>query len=228
MFVNRAIHAHRTAALDPHVTDLSLPGSLAVRVGYGDGEALADGRWDEAIELPGESRKGRYEMLAPQERVAAILGHHEPVDAATSALLRARADADASRLRDAALQLRVGLEAMLADRQAFGAEGQAEDLAVLGERRGVTGDAANRPSRASSARSTGGAARDARDLRARAGGGGRTGRGARGALDVGPRSRSRQNRLELIDDVAFELDLSVGVVRGRALGHDREPPPPRA
>ena len=143
MFVNRAIHAHRTAALDPHIGDVSLPGSLAVRVGYGDGEGLADGRWDEAIELPGESRKGRYETLAPQERVAAILGHNQPVDAATGALLRARADADADRLRDAALQLRVGLEAMLADTAAFATGGQEEDLATLGERRGVTGEGAN-------------------------------------------------------------------------------------
>lgn len=143
VFVNRAIHAHRTAALDPDVRDISLPGSLAVRIGYGDGEALADGRWDEAAELPGDARKGRYETLAPQERVAAIIGHHEPVDAATGALLRARSDVEAERLRDAALQLRVGLEAMLADTEAFGASGQKDDLAALGERRRVTGEAAN-------------------------------------------------------------------------------------
>ena len=144
MFVNRAIHAHRTAALDPHVRDISLPGSLAVRVGYGDGEALADGRWDEAIELPGEARKGRYETLAPQERVAAIIGHHEPVDAATGALLRARADADAEppARRRAPASRRPRGDARRSRRRSA-PSGQEADLAALTERRGVTGEGAN-------------------------------------------------------------------------------------
>ena len=167
VFVNRAIHAHRTAALDPDVRDISLPGSLAVRIGYGDGEALADGRWDEAAELPGDARKGRYETLAPQERVAAIIGHHEPVDAATGALLRARSDVEAERLRDAALQLRVGLEAMLADTEAFGASGQAGR--PRGARRAPPGHRRSGERRASwRARRRAGRrdARDAGDLRA--------------------------------------------------------------
>jgi hypothetical protein len=140
---NAAVHAYRAASLDPAVADVSAARALTVRVGYGSGESLADGRWEEAIELPGAERARRIEALAPQERVAAALGRREPVDAATGALLRARGDLDAGRPRDAALQLRVGLEAMLADREAFGGAGQAEDLAALGERRGVTGEAAN-------------------------------------------------------------------------------------
>ena len=141
--INRAVHAHRTAALDPHVPDISAPHALAVRIGFGDGEGLADGRWEEAIELPGAGRRGRLEALAPQERVAAILSGRESVDAATTALLRARVDLDGERDRDAALQLRVGLEALLADRANFASSGQAEDLASLGERRKITGEGAN-------------------------------------------------------------------------------------
>lgn len=142
-FVNLAIHAQRTAALDPFLPDVAPERALAVRVGFGDGEGLADGRWEEAIEFPREPRQGRAEALAPQERIAAILGRHERIDAATGPLLHARADLDAGRTRDAALQVRVGLEALLADRATFGSAGQEGDLAALAERRAGTGDGAN-------------------------------------------------------------------------------------
>jgi hypothetical protein len=39
--------------------------------------------------------------------------------------------------------MRVALEALLAERDAFGAAGQADDLAALDERRRQTGEAAN-------------------------------------------------------------------------------------
>ena len=46
-------------------------------------------------------------------------------------------------MREAALQLRVGLEALLAEREALAAPDQDEDLAALDERRAITGEAAN-------------------------------------------------------------------------------------
>jgi hypothetical protein len=59
-------------------------------------------------------------------------------------LARARLDLDAGRLREAALQLRVGVEALLVElRGALADPGHEEDLAVLGERRGEIGNAAN-------------------------------------------------------------------------------------
>jgi hypothetical protein len=140
---NLALHAHRLATLDPYLADVASEHALALRVGYGEGEALADGRWSEAIEIPLGTRRRRLEMLAPQERIAAALGRREALDAATGALLRARVDLDAGRLRDAALQLRVGLEALLADRDSFSGPGQADDLAALDERKPLTGQAAN-------------------------------------------------------------------------------------
>lgn len=141
--INRALHAHRVAALDPGIADVSSAHALAVRVGFGEGEGLADGRWERAIELPGTERRRRVEALAPQERIAAVLAGREAIDAATGALLRARGDLEAGRVRDAALQLRIGLEALLADTASFGSEGQAEDRTALGERRRITGEAAN-------------------------------------------------------------------------------------
>ena len=54
-------------------------------------------------------------MEAPEERFAAILGGHEPPLAAEELVLRARADLDAGRSREAALQARVAVEALIAE-----------------------------------------------------------------------------------------------------------------
>lgn len=53
--------------------------------------------------------------MRPQERVAALLRGRERADACETLLLRARADLDAGRRREATLQLRVGLEALLVE-----------------------------------------------------------------------------------------------------------------
>lgn len=65
-----------------------------------------------------------------------MLAGRTPVPPSVTILLRARADLDAGRLREAALQLRVGLEALLA-------ELGSEEAPALAERREITGAAAN-------------------------------------------------------------------------------------
>jgi hypothetical protein len=157
--VNRALHAHRLATQDPNGGGVSAAYALATRVGYGTGDDLADGRWIEALEIPpAPGPRRRAEALRPQERVAADLGRREMPDACETLLLRARSDLDAGRGREAALQLRVGLEALLAevsadvpagsrgptgDRAAGHAARQVEDLEALAGRRAITGEAAN-------------------------------------------------------------------------------------
>jgi hypothetical protein len=141
--INRAVHAHRAATLDPAIADVTAGNALAVRVGYGSGEDLAEGRFTEAIEVPHAERRRRAELLRPQERVAEVLGGKASVATCELLLIRARADLDAGRLREAALQLRVGLEALLADREALAAPDQDQDFAALDERRAMTGEAAN-------------------------------------------------------------------------------------
>jgi hypothetical protein len=117
---------------------------LAVRVGYGDGDALVDGRYDDALELPRDvGRRSRAAALRPQERMAALLGARERPLACEELILRARADLDGGRVREATLQARVGLEALLAERETVAAPGQDEDLAALDSRRKITGEAAN-------------------------------------------------------------------------------------
>ncbi len=134
--LNRALHAHRAAAQDAYVPDVSEETVLTVRIGYGLGEALASGRWTEAVELPSDDpRVQRVESLRPQERVARVLGGHEEVDACEALLLRARADLDAGRVREAALELSSGVAALLVELAETGGPDQAADLADLEARR---------------------------------------------------------------------------------------------
>lgn len=140
----RALAARRLATADPTVPDPSLDATVAVRIGYGDGDALVDGRYEDALELPRETgRRTRAAALRPQERMASLLGGRERPLVCEELILRARADLDAGRVREAALQIRVGLEALLTERDAFAAPGQNDDLGFLDARRPITGEAAN-------------------------------------------------------------------------------------
>jgi hypothetical protein len=147
--LNRALHVHAVAGADPQVHELTPERAVAVRIGYGDGEEVADSRFAAAREIDvwasgASQRRRRQEDLRPQERVAAVLGGREQVDACETLLLRARADLDAGRSREATLQLRVGLEALLVELQnALTDPDHQEDMALLSSRRAEAGEAAN-------------------------------------------------------------------------------------
>jgi hypothetical protein len=118
--VNDALHAQAIAAADPWSHAVAPERAVAVRVGWGSGGETAAGSFSEAREVDvaavGTSlRRRRAEDMRPQERVAALLRGRERADACEVLLLRARADLDADRRREAALQLRVGVEALLAE-----------------------------------------------------------------------------------------------------------------
>jgi hypothetical protein len=144
MCVRRAVAARRVTTADPSIADPSLDSALAVRIGFGEGDLLVERQWEQAFEVPRDGlKRSRSELLRPQERMAALLGMRQAALACEELLIRARADADAGRKRELALQMRVALEALLAEREAFAAAGQAEDLAFLDGRRQLTGEAAN-------------------------------------------------------------------------------------
>jgi hypothetical protein len=114
--LNRFLRAHRAAAADPWGREVSPEHALVVRVGYGEGDQVAEGRYAAAYELPRKPRTSRKrEDLAPAERLAAIVGGREQQLACEELVLRARADLDAGRPREAALQARIALEAVLAE-----------------------------------------------------------------------------------------------------------------
>jgi hypothetical protein len=146
--LNRAIHAHAVAGADPLGAELRPDRAATVRIGHGSGKEVASGRYSSArvVDVHGgqSQRRRRDEELRPQERVAAVLGGREQLDACETLILRARADLDSERRREAALQLRVGLEAMLIELDgALADPDHEEDMAQLQTRRGEAGEAAN-------------------------------------------------------------------------------------
>jgi hypothetical protein len=147
--LNRALHAQSAAAADPYGPEVTPQRAARVRIGHGSGDEVAEGRFGVALDVDvrasGSSRRRRREdELRPQERVAAVLGGRERIDACEPLLLRARADLDAGRLREAALQLRVGLEALLTELAgALVDPSHAEDMAMISARRHEAGEAAN-------------------------------------------------------------------------------------
>ncbi len=143
--LNALLRTHRAAVADPYVRDVAPAGATVARVGHGSGNQVADGRFDSAIELPPPSPRSRIrrraDALAPDERVAAVLGRREDLLACEELVLRARADLEAERPREAALQARIALEAALAE--LAGDERLAEDVRAIEAERESVARAAN-------------------------------------------------------------------------------------
>ena len=143
--LNRTLAAHRVAAADHALRDVARDQALVARLGFGSGDEVADGHWTEAVEVPVATRRTRRTAaLRPQERLAALLGGHAEPLACEELLLRARADLDRGATREAALQLRVALEAALTELSEYA---EVTDLAArldeLRAARGEVGEAAN-------------------------------------------------------------------------------------
>jgi hypothetical protein len=109
--VNRAIAAFRAASGDALIQDIGASKALAVRVGHGSGQQLADGEWTEAREMPRPGRE-HHEDVQPQSRVAAVLGGRDEVHPAETLMLRALLDAEQGRYAEATYGLRAAREAM--------------------------------------------------------------------------------------------------------------------
>jgi hypothetical protein len=109
--VNRALSALRAGACDPLVTEVGASRALAIRIGHGSGEQLADGRWSEAKELP-RPRSGRLDDVEPQSRVAAVLAGRDDVHPAETLMLRARLDTELGRAAEARYGLRAARTAL--------------------------------------------------------------------------------------------------------------------
>jgi hypothetical protein len=111
--LNHALHALRAAARDPLIQDVGASRALALRIGFGTGEQVADGRWTEARQLPPPPRS-RREEIDPQQRIAAVLGGRDSVEPAETLFLRAQLDLEQERPLEAAYGLDAA-EAALAD-----------------------------------------------------------------------------------------------------------------
>jgi len=117
--LNRVIGAHRIATADPYVNPVKLDDAIAVRVGFGNGDEVAEGRWTEAVELPRTAIERRTRRatsaLRPQERLAALLGCRDEALDCEELALRARLDVDSGRLSAAALGVRMAIDTALVE-----------------------------------------------------------------------------------------------------------------
>ncbi|HEY8582032.1 MAG TPA: hypothetical protein VIL49_03765 [Capillimicrobium sp.] len=151
--LNRVLSAHRLAVADGGLRDATITQALVVRVGWGAGEEVAEGRWSAALDLPPAQSgvtalgalRGQSAALRPSERLAALLAGRDAALACEELALRARADVDAGRSREAALMLRVALEAALSELEPWADRGDLRArLQELRDARGEVGAAANR------------------------------------------------------------------------------------
>jgi hypothetical protein len=116
--LSRVMYAFRQIVADP---DVSAPGRrqiTAARAGFGDGDHLADGRFSESREIPpprGPRFQRRAKVLEPQARLAAALSGREPSLVCAELALRANADLDAGRGREAALSAMIALDSAIAE-----------------------------------------------------------------------------------------------------------------
>jgi hypothetical protein len=145
--VNRALHTRAVTAADPYPQELDRRQATAVRIGYGSGEQVAHGDFAAAREVEARTgasrRRRRDDEVRPQERMAAVLRGRESLDACETLLLRTRADLDSGRSREAALQLRAALDALLVELAgAVDDAGHERDMAELKARRDEAGAAA--------------------------------------------------------------------------------------
>jgi hypothetical protein len=108
---NRALSALRAGASDPLVQEIGASRALAIRIGHGTGDELAEGRWTAARELP-HRRPGRLDDVDPQSRVAAVLAGRDEVHPAETLMLRARLDAEQGRDAEARYGLRAARTAL--------------------------------------------------------------------------------------------------------------------
>jgi hypothetical protein len=148
--VNRMLYLQRIASADPYLNELSPEQALVIRVGWGEGEQVADGRWLVAREVPapapGRGRRGRwpgrrsaYGALRSGERLAHLLGAKSEPLLCEELVLRARRDVDQGRLRHAALELDSAFAAALPELRAEEREDLSVRLEELGQlRAGVT------------------------------------------------------------------------------------------
>jgi hypothetical protein len=127
--LERVVHLQRIAAADATLPPPSRAHATAARVGFGEGEQVAEGRWRRALALPAAPGPRRRDAaLRHHERLAALLGGRDVALACETLALRARADLDAGRAREAAFQLDAALGAALAELEPW--RGRAD----LGER----------------------------------------------------------------------------------------------
>jgi len=130
--INSVLQRQRIVAADPAAHGIAPSQALVMRVGVGAGEEVANGRWSSAVEVTlGAGRRRREAVLSPQERLAAVLSGRDVILACEELTLRARADVDAGRWREAAFQLDCALRAAIAELASWAGQGDLDERIAL-------------------------------------------------------------------------------------------------
>ena len=148
--VNDALHAQAIAAADPQTHAVVPERAVAVRIGWGSGEETAAGAYSEAREVDVTVRRRRAgaggpRTCAPRNGSRRCCAGANAPPSASSLLLRRALGPRRGPPREAALQLRVGIDALLAELAgAFDDDGHREDVESLEGRRETVEAAAER------------------------------------------------------------------------------------
>ncbi len=139
--LNTAIRAHRAAARDPYVAEVTRADPRAVRFGFGEARPLTQGQWTEAFLAPAPRPPSldRAVKLGPSETVALALRGTLDLLESEELVLRASLDLDQERWRAAGAQLVAAVDLLRAEFTAARQNGvavlvQDDDLARRGER----------------------------------------------------------------------------------------------
>lgn len=123
--VNRALHAFATVASDPFLRPVVADDAVVIRLGFGTGPEVAEGEWSRAVEARARSeRRTAHDVDAEQAVTQTLAGRTEPAPG-EALVLRARQDLEVGRPREAALQARAAVHAVL-DPSGADVEGIAE------------------------------------------------------------------------------------------------------
>jgi hypothetical protein len=134
--LTQLLAAFRIASADALAPDADPTRAVALRVGYGTGDEVAEGRWTamRELEVPERPEPRKRSKHRPADRLAALLAGRDAALACEELALRARADLDLGRSHEAALQLEAALGAAVAELAGWVSFGDLE--ARLGELRG--------------------------------------------------------------------------------------------
>ncbi len=140
VFLNRVLHSQRVASADPYAREVSPEQALTLRVGWGEGEQVADGRWLHAVELPwGRPLKRKHRRattLRVDERLARLLAARERPLQCEEHTLRARLDLDQGRLAHGAAELQLAYTVALTELRGENRQDLAIRIAELEQLRG--------------------------------------------------------------------------------------------
>ena len=118
--IDRALAAEAAASGRPYAAAPSLEQVLGAKIGFGDGDHVADGRYTDALEVDARGgtagpRRERLGRTRPLARIAAILGQKEQAAACEFLVPRVRADLDAGRVLAAGLAIETAARATVVE-----------------------------------------------------------------------------------------------------------------